>query len=288
MRPKERRDSGQSDFFKARLDEIVDMGDPLAKLASTVDWRFLEERFGAVYSDKPGQPPLPTDDGAFDPQAHARSVGRGSLWALGREPVLRALLWRGVLPSQAAVRPIVADAMAPADGRGEACLAHQESLNAAPRTGAAKPPMRAGRAPRSGGLLVAQFAKARAAGDADGVRPRRSRLKGGRAWLRAWPPHGHRLGGGSRAMVRRAGQGGAFGLSWPVAFDCENPPILAIGFPWISLDSLVRIETYQWVTRETRAKNFHAAFRPLGRLRRRHGRSPTRRCGSTELSMAQL
>ena len=60
MRQKERRDSGQSDFFKARLDQIVDVGHPLAKLASTVDWRFLEERFGAVYSDKPGQPPLPT------------------------------------------------------------------------------------------------------------------------------------------------------------------------------------------------------------------------------------
>ncbi len=60
MRPKERRDSGQNDLFRARLDQIVDMGHPLAKLAGTIDWRFLEERFGAVYSDKPGQPPLPT------------------------------------------------------------------------------------------------------------------------------------------------------------------------------------------------------------------------------------
>jgi transposase, IS5 family len=60
MRPKERRDSGQNDLFKARLDQIVDLGHPLAKLAQTIDWRFLEERFGAVYSDKPGQPPLPT------------------------------------------------------------------------------------------------------------------------------------------------------------------------------------------------------------------------------------
>jgi transposase, IS5 family len=60
MRPKERRDSGQIDFFKARLDQIVDLGHPLAKLAATIDWRFLEKRFGAVYSDKPGQPPLPT------------------------------------------------------------------------------------------------------------------------------------------------------------------------------------------------------------------------------------
>ena len=60
MRPRERRDSGQSDLFKARLDQIVDLNHPLAKLASTVDWRFPEERFGAVYSDRSGQPPLPT------------------------------------------------------------------------------------------------------------------------------------------------------------------------------------------------------------------------------------
>ena len=38
MRPKERWGSGQSDFFKARLDQIADMGHPQAKLASTVDW----------------------------------------------------------------------------------------------------------------------------------------------------------------------------------------------------------------------------------------------------------
>ena len=60
MRPRERRDSGQNDLFKARLDQIVDLNHPLAKLARTVDWRFLEERFGAVYSDGSGQPPLPT------------------------------------------------------------------------------------------------------------------------------------------------------------------------------------------------------------------------------------
>jgi hypothetical protein len=60
MRPRERRDSGQNDLFKARLDQIVDLNHPLAKLARTVDWRFLEERFGAVYSDGSGQLPLPT------------------------------------------------------------------------------------------------------------------------------------------------------------------------------------------------------------------------------------
>jgi len=49
MRPKERRESGQSDQFQARLDQIVDLGHPLAKLARAIDWRFLEKRFGAVY-----------------------------------------------------------------------------------------------------------------------------------------------------------------------------------------------------------------------------------------------
>jgi IS5 family transposase len=32
----------------------------LAKLGRAIDWRFLEARFSAVYSDKAGHPPLPT------------------------------------------------------------------------------------------------------------------------------------------------------------------------------------------------------------------------------------
>jgi IS5 family transposase len=60
MRPKERRDSGQKDLFRARLDQILDMTHALVKLSRTIDWGFLEERFGAVYSDERGQPPLPT------------------------------------------------------------------------------------------------------------------------------------------------------------------------------------------------------------------------------------
>jgi hypothetical protein len=48
MRPKERMDSGQKDLFRARLDHIVEMKHPLAKLAGSVDWKFLETRFGAA------------------------------------------------------------------------------------------------------------------------------------------------------------------------------------------------------------------------------------------------
>jgi transposase, IS5 family len=60
MRPKERRDSGQADLLRSRLDAIIDMNHALVKLSRTIDWSFLEERFGAVYEDKPGRPPLPT------------------------------------------------------------------------------------------------------------------------------------------------------------------------------------------------------------------------------------
>jgi hypothetical protein len=41
---------------------------------------------------------------------------------------------------------------------------------------------------------------------------------------------------------------------------------MRVGFIWISLDSLVRIETFQWVTREFRRKNFLLAF-PHGSTR---------------------
>jgi IS5 family transposase len=60
MKPRERRETGQSDLFKARLDQIIDMEHPLVRLAQRIDWAFLERQFGAVYADGPGSPPLPT------------------------------------------------------------------------------------------------------------------------------------------------------------------------------------------------------------------------------------
>lgn len=60
MKPKERRDSGQADLLRSRLDAIIDMDHALVKLSRTIDWSFLEQPFGAVYEDKPGRPPLPT------------------------------------------------------------------------------------------------------------------------------------------------------------------------------------------------------------------------------------
>ena len=60
MRPRERRESGQQDLLRARLDQIINLAHPLAKLSHALDWRFLQEQLGAVYTDQPGRPPLPT------------------------------------------------------------------------------------------------------------------------------------------------------------------------------------------------------------------------------------
>src|SRR5258705_3639195 len=60
MRPRERRESGEQDLFRSRLDQVINMDHALAKLARTIEWGFLEEKFGAVYADGSGWPPLPT------------------------------------------------------------------------------------------------------------------------------------------------------------------------------------------------------------------------------------
>jgi hypothetical protein len=61
------------------------------------------------------------------------------------------------------------------------------------------------------------------------------------------------------------GPAGPFGFSWLIGLSAWKTPILSLGFVWISLDSLVRKETYQWVTRKNRGKNFLVASPPNGR-----------------------
>ncbi|TPI29542.1 IS5 family transposase [Mesorhizobium sp. B3-2-1] len=59
-RPREKRETGEQDLFRSRLDQIINMKHELVRLAQAIDWPVLGERFGAVYSDGPGMPPLPT------------------------------------------------------------------------------------------------------------------------------------------------------------------------------------------------------------------------------------
>jgi len=70
MRPREQRESGEPYLFRSRLDQVINMDHALVKLARTIDWRFLEEKFSAVYRDGAGQPRLPTRLMAGLAQAH--------------------------------------------------------------------------------------------------------------------------------------------------------------------------------------------------------------------------
>ena len=60
MKPRERRETGEMDLFRSRLDQIINMNHELVSLAKTVSWEAIEARCGEVYSDGPGMPPLPT------------------------------------------------------------------------------------------------------------------------------------------------------------------------------------------------------------------------------------
>src|SRR5437762_8040386 len=78
MRPRERSETGEQDLFRSRLDQIIDMKHPLVTLGRTVDWGFLEKRFGEVYTDDPGRPPLPTRLMARTVSSNSPGCGRSN------------------------------------------------------------------------------------------------------------------------------------------------------------------------------------------------------------------
>src|ERR1700716_829243 len=105
------RDDRQKDLLRPALEEIIDLGHPLARLGREIDWSFLDGRFASVCAPGAGQPGLPTltdatGGRAVHPEAHARPVRRGLVRALAGEPVLPVLLRRTELRSPAAVRSI--------------------------------------------------------------------------------------------------------------------------------------------------------------------------------------
>jgi len=52
-------DDRQKEFFRPALDQIIDLGHPLVRLADTIDWGFLDRTLGDVYKPGAGHPPLP-------------------------------------------------------------------------------------------------------------------------------------------------------------------------------------------------------------------------------------
>jgi transposase, IS5 family len=58
------RDERQKDLLRPALDQIIDMGHPLVRLAEKIDWLFLVARFSSVCQPGRGQPGLPPRLGA--------------------------------------------------------------------------------------------------------------------------------------------------------------------------------------------------------------------------------
>jgi IS5 family transposase len=54
------RDYRQKDLLRPALEDIVDPGHPLVRLALEIDWGFLDRRFSRVCTPGDGRPPLPT------------------------------------------------------------------------------------------------------------------------------------------------------------------------------------------------------------------------------------
>jgi len=54
------QDDRQKDLLLLPLDQIINMGHPLARLAVLIDWNIVNERFSSVCQAGSGQPGLPT------------------------------------------------------------------------------------------------------------------------------------------------------------------------------------------------------------------------------------
>ena len=60
MKPKHTSNpTPQGDLFRARLEQIVDRGHELYRLADQIRWSVFEEEFGALYVENKGRPGLP-------------------------------------------------------------------------------------------------------------------------------------------------------------------------------------------------------------------------------------
>src|ERR1700733_11612012 len=53
------RDHREKERGRPALDQIIDMGHPLVRLAQQIDWGFLDRQLGGVYKPGAGHPPLP-------------------------------------------------------------------------------------------------------------------------------------------------------------------------------------------------------------------------------------
>ena len=59
MKPVEQTRSGTEDLFRQRLENLLDLRHPLARLSAQINWSAFSKSFGAVYDAELGRPGLP-------------------------------------------------------------------------------------------------------------------------------------------------------------------------------------------------------------------------------------
>jgi hypothetical protein len=69
---------GETDMFRNRLDNMIDMRHDLVRLTGLIDWKRFDEAFGDLYAEK-GRPGVthPTDGRAASAQTRTRITGYG-------------------------------------------------------------------------------------------------------------------------------------------------------------------------------------------------------------------
>jgi hypothetical protein len=74
------RDERQKDLFQPALDQIIDMGHPVVRLAAKIDWKFLEQRLAAVCTTGP-RPATAAGEPVGRPQDRGLgNQGSGAWW----------------------------------------------------------------------------------------------------------------------------------------------------------------------------------------------------------------
>lgn len=86
------RDDRQKDLFRPPLDQIIDMGHPLVRLAGEIDWGFIDRHFAVVCRAGPAVLADAARRRAADAEARARALRRGALRAVGGESLFPILL----------------------------------------------------------------------------------------------------------------------------------------------------------------------------------------------------
>jgi hypothetical protein len=108
---RERRESGQADLFKARLNQIVDTQHSLANSRGR-SIGALEKSFGAVYSNWAGQPPLQTS--RQEASSRCGSLVRG--WSSSLPPAAALCRCETIQVSEASSSAALSATSAPRSG----------------------------------------------------------------------------------------------------------------------------------------------------------------------------